>query len=156
MTTVHAYTNDQKILDVAHKKLRRARAAAQNIIPTSSGAKEAVAQVLPHLKGKIDGLALRVPVACGSIVDFVAELGKEVDAKTVNKALEKASISKLRGIMQYTEDEIVSSDIIRNTHSCIVDGLLTQTNGTWVKVFGWYDNEWGYSNRLVDLIKIIK
>ncbi|MBR9706406.1 type I glyceraldehyde-3-phosphate dehydrogenase [Candidatus Pacearchaeota archaeon] len=159
MTTVHAYTNDQKILDVPHKKLRRARAAAQNIIPTSSGATSAVGVVIPQLKGKMDGLSLRVPVACGSIVDFVCELKKPVTINEVNKTLERASIGRLRGILQYTEDEIVSNDIIKNTHSSIIDGLSTQVlndkrdKGTMVKILAWYDNEWGYSCRLVDLIK---
>ncbi len=153
MTTVHAYTNDQKILDVPHKKLRRARAAAVNIIPTSSGATSAVTEVIPSLKGKLDGLALRVPVACGSITDFVVELKKNVTVDQVNNALKKASLGKLKGIMQYSEDEIVSSDIIGNSNSSIVDSLLTQVNGNLVKILAWYDNEYGYSCRMVDFLK---
>jgi glyceraldehyde 3-phosphate dehydrogenase len=162
MTTIHAYTNDQKILDVPHKKLRRARAAAQNIIPTTSGATSAVERVMPALRGKLNGLALRVPVACGSIVDFVCELKKPVTVKQVNKELESAAIKGMRGILQYTEDEIVSSDVIKNSHSSIVDGLSTQIisdkreKGNFVKILSWYDNEYGYSSRIVDLIKMIK
>jgi len=163
MTTVHAYTNDQKILDVPHEKFRRGRGAAVNIIPTSSGATKSVAEVIPELKGKMDGLALRVPVACGSIVDFVVELDKEVTKDQINDALKKAAIGKMKGILQYTEDEIVSSDVIRNPSSSVVDGLSTQVindvdgkKGNFVKILSWYDNEFGYSNRMVDLIKKIK
>jgi len=155
MTTAHAYTNDQEILDVPHKKLRRGRAAAINIIPTSSGATTSVAEVIPELKGKMDGLALRVPVACGSIVDFVAELDKNVSAEQVNKALKKAADGNLRGILQYREDAIVSSDVIGNPNSSVVDGLSTQSIGNLVKVLSWYDNEYGYSCRLVDMIKLL-
>ena len=155
MTTAHAYTNDQEILDVPHKKLRIGRAAAINIIPTSSGATTSVAEVIPELKGKMDGLALRVPVACGSIVDFVAELDKNVSAEQVNKALKKAADGNLRGILQYREDAIVSSDVIGNPNSSVVDGLSTQSIGNLVKVLSWYDNEYGYSCRLVDMIKLL-
>ncbi len=153
MTTVHAYTNDQKILDVPHKKFRRGRAAAINMIPTTSGATISVAEAVPSLKGKMDGLAIRVPIACGSIVDFVAELKKNVTKEEINNALKKAASGPLKGILQYSEDELVSSDIIRNPHSSIVDGLSTQVLGNTVKVLSWYDNEYGYSCRMVDLLK---
>jgi len=153
MTTVHAYTNDQKILDLYHKKFRRGRAAAVNIIPTTSGATIAVVEVIPSLKGKLDGLAMRVPVPCGSIVDFVAELNKKTNKEEINNALKKAASGKLKGILEYTEEEIVSSDVIGNSHSSIVDGLSTQVIGNMVKVLSWYDNEFGYSNRVVDFIK---
>jgi len=155
MTTAHAYTNDQEILDVPHKKLRRGRAAAINIIPTSSGATTSVAEVIPELKGKMDGLALRVPVACGSIVDFVAELERKVSAEEVNRAMKKAADGNLRGILQYTEDAIVSSDVVGNSNSSVVDGLSTQAIGNIVKVLSWYDNEYGYSCKLADMIKLI-
>jgi glyceraldehyde 3-phosphate dehydrogenase len=161
MTTIHAYTNDQKILDVPHKKLRRARAAAQNIIPTTSGATTSVAEVIPELKGRLDGLALRVPVACGSIVDFVAELEKFISIKEINQEFKKQANGKLKGILQYTEDEIVSSDVIGNPHSSIFDAKSTQiigenNKGNFVKVLSWYDNEYGYSCRMVDVIKMLK
>ncbi len=156
MTTVHGYTTSQNILDGPHKKLRRGRAAAINIIPTTSGATTATVKVIPKLKGKLDGLALRVPVASGSIVDFVCELGKKVSVEQINKALKKASMGKLKGVLDYTEDEIVSSDIIHNSHSSIVDGKSTQVLGSTVKVLSWYDNEYGYSCRMVDLIKKLK
>ena len=155
MTTVHAYTSTQSTLDGPDEKLRRGRAAAENIVPTTSGATKATGEVIPELKGKIDGLAMRVPVACGSIVDFVAELNEIVVSDRVNKILKKAS-KKLKGILQYTEDELVSSDIIGNTHSAIIDGLSTQSIGKIVKVLGWYDNEWGYSSRMVDLAKKLR
>ncbi|MAH51144.1 type I glyceraldehyde-3-phosphate dehydrogenase [Candidatus Pacearchaeota archaeon] len=155
MTTIHAYTTSQKILDAPHKKLRRGRAGAANIVPTTSGATSAVTQVIPELKGKLNGLAIRVPVSCGSIVDFVAELNKNVSSDQVNKALKKAAAEKLKGILQYSEDELVSSDIIKNPHSSIVDSLLTQTIGNTVKVLAWYDNEFGYSCRMVDMLKKI-
>jgi len=155
MTTAHAYTNDQEILDVPHKKLRRGRAAAINIIPTSSGATTSVADVIPELKGKMDGLALRVPVACGSIVDFVAEVEKKVSAEEVNRAMKKAAEGSLKGILQYTEDAIVSSDVVGNSNSSVVDGLSTQAIGSLVKVLSWYDNEYGYSCKLADMIKLI-
>jgi glyceraldehyde 3-phosphate dehydrogenase len=156
MTTVHAYTNDQVILDFPHKKLRRGRAGAINLIPTTSGATTAVAEVIPELKGKIDGLAIRAPVPCGSINDFVAILKQPVTKEQVNEALKKASQKEMKGILFYSEDELVSSDVIRNPNSSIVDSILTQANGNLVKVLSWYDNEYGYSNRLVDLIKFLK
>jgi glyceraldehyde 3-phosphate dehydrogenase len=156
MTTVHAYTNDQAILDIPHKKLRRGRAGAINLIPTTSGATTSVTEVIPELKGKLDGLAIRAPVPCGSITDFVAVLGVPVTKEQVNAALKKASEKELKGILAYSEDELVSSDIIKNPNSSIVDSTLTQANGNMVKVLSWYDNEYGYSNRLVDLIKFLK
>jgi len=152
MTTVHAYTNDQVILDFPHKDLRRSRAAATNIIPTSTGAAKAISLVLPELKGKLDGYALRVPVPTGSITDLTLELSREVTAAEVNTAIKAASETTLKGILLYTEDPIVSSDIVTDPHSCIFDAGITKAIGTTVKVAGWYDNEWGYSNRLVDLI----
>jgi len=153
MTTVHAYTTSQKLLDSPAKKLRRGRAAAENIVPTTSGATTAVTEVIPSLKGKLDGLAMRVPVASGSIVDFVAELKKPATKEQVNSAFKKAASGKMKGILDYTEDELVSSDIIGNTHSSIVDGLSTQVIGNSVKVLSWYDNEYGYSSRMVDMLK---
>ena len=156
MTTVHAYTNDQVILDAPHKKLRRGRAGAINLIPTTSGATTSVTDVIPQLKGKLDGLAIRAPVPCGSITDFVAILKKSVTKEQVNEAMKKAAQQSMKGILFYSQDELVSSDIIRNPNSSIVDSILTQTNGNLVKVLSWYDNEYGYSNRLVDLIKILK
>ena len=156
MTTVHAYTNDQVILDVSHKKLRRGRAGAINLIPTTSGATTSVTDVLPNLRGKLDGLAIRAPVACGSIVDFVAILKKSTTKEQVNATLKKAAHGKLKGILQYSEDELVSSDIINNPNSSIVDSILTQANGNMVKVLSWYDNEYGYSYRVVDLLKYLK
>ncbi len=154
MTTVHAYTNDQSILDLPHSDLRRARAAAINIIPTTTGAAKAVCKVIPALEGKINGMAMRVPVKDGSIVDFVAELGKETTADEINAAMKKASQNELKGIMEYTEEPIVSCDVIGNPHSVVFDALCTMViAGNMVKVIGWYDNEWGYSNRVVDLIE---
>ncbi|MCX2183047.1 type I glyceraldehyde-3-phosphate dehydrogenase [Streptomyces sp. SKN60] len=152
MTTVHAYTNDQRILDFPHKDLRRARAAAENIIPTTTGAAKATALVLPQLKGKLDGMAMRVPVPTGSVTDLVVELSREVTKDEVNAAFKKAADGELKGILFYTEDEIVSSDIVSDPASCTFDSSLTMVQeGNSVKVLGWYDNEWGYSNRLVDL-----
>ncbi|WP_369196358.1 type I glyceraldehyde-3-phosphate dehydrogenase [Streptomyces djakartensis] len=152
MTTVHAYTNDQRILDFPHKDLRRARAAAENIIPTTTGAAKATALVLPQLKGKLDGMAMRVPVPTGSVTDLVLELGREVTKEEVNAAFQKAAEGELKGILEYTEDPIVSSDIVNAPASCTFDSSLTMVqDGKNVKVIGWYDNEWGYSNRLVDL-----
>ncbi len=156
MTTVHAYTNDQVILDVPHKKLRRGRAGAINLIPTTSGATTSVGEVIPELKGKMDGLAIRAPVACGSIIDFVATLKKEVTKEQINAALKKASQKELKWILQYSEEELVSSDIIKNSYSSIFDSKLTQANGKMIKVLSWYDNEYGYSNRIIDLIKLLK
>ncbi|MEU7555875.1 type I glyceraldehyde-3-phosphate dehydrogenase [Streptomyces sp. NPDC044571] len=151
MTTVHAYTNDQRILDFPHSDLRRARAAAENIIPTSTGAAKATALVLPQLKGKLDGIAMRVPVPTGSVTDLVLELDREVTKDEINAAFQKASEGQLKGILDYTEDAIVSSDIVNWPASCTFDSSLTMVQGKQVKVVGWYDNEWGYSNRLVDL-----
>jgi glyceraldehyde 3-phosphate dehydrogenase len=152
MTTVHAYTNDQRILDFPHKDLRRARAAAENIIPTTTGAAKATALVLPQLKGKLDGMAMRVPVPTGSVTDLVIELSREVTKEEVNAAFQKAAEGELKGILEYTEDAIVSSDIVNAPASCTLDSSLTMVQeGKNVKVIGWYDNEWGYSNRLVDL-----
>ncbi|KIQ64457.1 glyceraldehyde-3-phosphate dehydrogenase [Kitasatospora griseola] len=156
MTTVHAFTNDQVTLDFPHKDLRRARAASQNIIPTSTGAAKATALVLPQLKGKLDGTSLRVPVPTGSITDLVVTLEREVTKDEVNAAFQKAAQEgSLKGILAYTEDPIVSSDIVNDPHSCIFDSKLTMVQGNQVKVLGWYDNEFGYSNRLVDLVAII-
>ena len=155
MTTIHAYTNDQVILDFPHKDLRRSRAAALSIIPTSTGAAKAISLVLPELKGKLDGYALRVPVPTGSATDLTVELAKEVTVAEINAALKKASNGSLEGYLSYTEDPIVSADIVTDPSSCILDSGLTKVIGTTVKVVGWYDNEWGYSNRLVDLIQYI-
>ena len=153
MTTIHAYTNDQRILDFPHKDLRRARSAAINQIPTSTGAARAIGLVLPELKGKIDGISIRVPVPTGSITDLVVRLSKEATPETVNAAFKKAADdSSLTGYLEYTEDEIVSTDIINWPYSCIFDSSLTMASGKMAKVFGWYDNEWGYSCRLVDLM----
>ncbi|MFH1304814.1 MAG: type I glyceraldehyde-3-phosphate dehydrogenase [Candidatus Omnitrophota bacterium] len=154
MTTVHAYTNDQSILDLPHSDLRRARAAAESIIPTTTGAAAAVGKIIPELAGKLNGMAMRVPVKDGSVVDFVAELAKEVTVEEVNEAMKKAASGDLKGIMEYTEDPIVSIDIVGNPSSCIFDALSTMViEGNMVKIIGWYDNEWGYSNRVVDLVK---
>lgn len=151
MTTVHAYTNDQRILDFPHKDLRRARAAAENIIPTSTGAAKATALVLPQLKGKLDGIAMRVPVPTGSVTDLVVELDREVTKDEINSAFQKAAEGELKGVLEYTADPIVSSDIVNWPASCTFDSSLTMAQGKQVKIVGWYDNEWGYSNRLVDL-----
>ncbi len=154
MTTVHAYTNDQRVADTPHSDLRRARHAAENIIPTSTGAAKAIGQVLPALDGKLDGMAMRVPVPDGSIVDLVVEVSRDVTVAEVNAAMKAASEGAMKGILEYTEDPIVSSDIIGNPASSIFDSGLTKVlNGTMVKVVSWYDNEWGYSNRVVDLLK---
>jgi glyceraldehyde 3-phosphate dehydrogenase len=155
MTTIHAYTNDQVILDFPHKDLRRSRAAALSIIPTSTGAAKAISLVLPELKGKLDGYALRVPVPTGSATDLTVELAKEVSVEQINDALKKASEGYLKGYLTYTEDPIVSADIVTDPSSCILDAGLTKVIGSTAKVVGWYDNEWGYSNRLVDLIQYI-
>jgi glyceraldehyde 3-phosphate dehydrogenase len=153
MTTIHAYTNDQQILDLPHEDLRRARAAAINLIPTSTGAARAIGLVLPDLKGKVDGVSVRAPVSTGSLTDFVVRLGSEVTIDDVNAAYgEAAAVGPLAPYLEYTDDPIVSSDVERNPHSCIFDSELTMASGTMVKVFGWYDNEWGYSCRLVDLV----
>jgi len=155
MTTVHAYTGGQNIIDSPQKKLRRGRAGAINIVPTTSGATTSVVEVIPSLKGKLDGLALRVPVACGSIVDFVAELKKSVSKEQINNTFKKAANGKMKEILKYSEEELVSSDILGDSHSSIVDGLLTQTNGNLIKVLAWYDNEYGYSCRMVDVIGMV-
>ena len=152
MTTIHAYTNDQVILDFPHKDLRRARAAAINLIPTSTGAAKAIGLVMPDLQGKVDGISVRAPVATGSLTDLVVTLGRETSKDEVNDAFRAAAAGPLEGILQYCEDPIVSTDINGNAHSCIFDSELTMVRGSTVKVFGWYDNEWGYSCRLVDLI----
>jgi glyceraldehyde 3-phosphate dehydrogenase len=156
MTTVHAYTNDQNLLDLPHKDLRRARAAAVNIVPASTGAAKATSLVLPQLKGRMDGFALRVPVPDGSVTDLVATVGRETTVDEVNAAFEAASRSgSLAGKLVYTDDPIVSSDIVGSDASCTFDAKLTMAMGTTVKVIGWYDNEWGYSNRLVDLVQLV-
>jgi glyceraldehyde 3-phosphate dehydrogenase len=152
MTTIHAYTNDQSVLDQPHKDLRRARAAAVSIIPSTTGAAKAISLVLPNLKGKLDGFALRVPVPTGSATDLTVELAREVTAAEINAALKKAAEGSLKGFLTYTEDPIVSADIVTDPSSCILDAGLTKVIGTTAKVVGWYDNEWGYSNRLVDLV----
>ncbi|MEO0651679.1 MAG: type I glyceraldehyde-3-phosphate dehydrogenase, partial [Planctomycetota bacterium] len=154
MTTVHAYTNDQRILDLPHKDLRRARAAADNIIPTTTGAARAVGKVLPNLAGKLDGMAMRVPVKCGSVVDLVVKVGKQTTIEEVNAAVEKAAAGiDLQGVLEYSTDPLVSSDVIGNSHSSVFDSLSTMVmDGDTVKVVSWYDNEWGYSNRVCDLI----
>ena len=154
MTTIHAYTNDQRIADMIHSDMRRARAAAVNIIPTTTGAAKAVGKVLPALNGKLDGMAMRVPVADGSIVDFVVNLKKETTAEEINKAMKAAAEGPMKGVLEYSEEPLVSSDIIGNPHSCIFDAQSTSViDGNMVKVVGWYDNEFGYSCRVVDLIE---
>ncbi|MEK7282821.1 MAG: type I glyceraldehyde-3-phosphate dehydrogenase, partial [Acidobacteriota bacterium] len=152
MTTVHAYTNDQRLADVAHKDFRRARAAARNMIPTTTGAARAVGKVLPRLQGRLDGLAIRVPVPDGSVVDFIVQLRRETTADEVNRAMREAAAGGLGRVLEYCEDPIVSSDIIGNPHSSIFDALSTQKIGPReMRVLAWYDNEWGYSHRVVDL-----
>ena len=156
MTTIHAYTNDQNVLDLPHKDLRRARAAAENIIPTTTGAAKAVGKIIPELAGKINGIAIRVPVKCGSVTDFVCTLKKKTTKEEINAAFKKAAGSSLKGVLEYTEDPIVSTDIIGNFHSCIFDSDCTMVLAdNMVKIVGWYDNEWGYSNRVVDLIGLL-
>jgi len=155
MTTVHAYTADQKLIDSPHKDLRRARSAAVNIVPTTTGAAAAVGNVIPELKGKLDGMALRVPVTDGSITDFVAILKKEVSIEQINNLFKSVSKHELKGVLEYSDEPLVSTDIIGNNHSCIFDSQLTNVNGKLVKVVGWYDNEWGYSNRVIDVIKLL-
>ena len=151
MTTIHAYTNDQSILDYPHSDLRRARAAAINMIPTSTGAAKAISLVLPQLKGKLDGYAMRVPVPTGSATDLTVELKTPATKEEINAAIKAAAAGPLKGVLVYTEDPIVSSDIVTDPASCIFDSGLTNVNGNMAKVVGWYDNEWGYSNRLIDL-----
>ncbi|QDY09670.1 type I glyceraldehyde-3-phosphate dehydrogenase [Micromonospora sp. HM134] len=155
MTTIHAYTQDQNLQDAPHKDLRRARAAALNIVPTSTGAAKAIGLVLPVLKGKLDGYALRVPIPTGSATDLTVEVGRETTVDEVNAAIKAAADGPLKGILVYNEDPIVSSDIVTDPASCIFDAPLTKVIGNQVKVVGWYDNEWGYSNRLVDLVKLV-
>ncbi|HUR51724.1 MAG TPA: type I glyceraldehyde-3-phosphate dehydrogenase [Mycobacteriales bacterium] len=155
MTTIHAYTQDQNLQDGPHKDLRRARAAALNIVPTSTGAAKAIGLVLPNLKGKLDGFALRVPIPTGSATDLTVEVGRETSVEEVNAVVKAASEGLLKGFLRYTEDEIVSSDIVTDPSSCIFDAGLTKVIGNQVKVVGWYDNEWGYSNRLVDLVGLV-
>jgi glyceraldehyde 3-phosphate dehydrogenase len=155
MTTIHSYTNDQNILDLPHKDLRRARAAAVNIIPTSTGAAKAVGKVLPHFQGRFDGVAVRVPTPTGSLSDVTALLGKEATAEEVNDALKKAAEGPLKGLVEYSTDPLVSKDIVGNPHSGIVDSGMTKAMGNMVKLFVWYDNEWGYSNRMVDVVELM-
>lgn len=158
MTTTHAFTNDQRLLDLPHKDLRRARAATMSIIPTTTGAAKAIGSIIPELEGKIDGMALRVPVSSGSITDMVFTLKKEVTREEVNNALKQASEANLKGVLEYTDEPIVSADIVGNPHSSIVDGLSTMVLGNKnnvVKILSWYDNEWGFACRLVSLIKFI-
>jgi glyceraldehyde 3-phosphate dehydrogenase len=153
MTTIHAYTNDQQILDLPHKDLRRARAAAINLIPTSTGAARAIGLVMPDLKGKVDGISVRAPVPTGSITDLVVRLGRDVTVDDINAAYRSAAdTGSFEGILRYADDPLVSTDIVHSPYSCIVDSELTMANGTMAKVFGWYDNEWGYSCRLVDVV----
>ena len=154
MTTIHAYTGDQRLIDAPHKDPRRARTAAINLVPTSSGAAIAVTQVIPKLKGKLDGMAIRAPVAYGSITDFVATLNKSATVEEINEAI-KEKAKKISEVLEYTEEEIVSTDIIKNTHSSIFDSKLTKTNGNMVKVLSWYDDEYGYSCRMVDALKLL-
>jgi glyceraldehyde 3-phosphate dehydrogenase len=156
MTTIHSYTNDQVVQDFPHKDLRRARAAGLSMIPTSTGAAKAIGLVVPELKGKLNGIAMRVPTADVSIVDLAIELGKPATAEEINAAYKKAADGAMRGVLQYADEPLVSRDFIGNASSCIFDSLLTQViDGTFAKVFGWYDNEWGYSNRVVDLVSFI-
>jgi glyceraldehyde 3-phosphate dehydrogenase len=155
MTTIHAYTNDQNVLDYPHKDLRRARAAALNMIPTSTGAAKAIGLVMPNMKGKLDGYAMRVPVPTGSATDLTVELKTPATKEEINAVVKAAAEGPLKGILVYTEDPIVSTDIVTDPASCIFDAGLTNANGNMVKVVGWYDNEWGYSNRLVDLVGLV-
>ncbi len=154
MTTIHAYTSDQKILDLPHSDLRRARAAALSMIPTTTGAAKAIAEVIPEMKGRLDGVAVRVPTPAGSLVDLVADLEKDISVESVNAAMQKAAEGPMKGVLQYTEEPIVSIDVIGNPHSSIFDALSTMiTGGNMVKVFSWYDNEWGFSCRMIDMLK---
>ncbi len=155
MTTIHSYTNDQVLLDSPHKDLRRGRSGAANLIPTSTGAARAVGLAIPELAGKIDGVAVRVPVEDGSLTDLTVELSETVTVEQVNRAFADAAAGSLKGLLRYTEDPIVSRDIIGDPSSCIFDAALTQANGRLVKVFGWYDNEWGYTSRLLDLTELV-
>jgi glyceraldehyde 3-phosphate dehydrogenase len=155
MTTCHAYTNDQSLLDAAHKDPRRARSAPNNIVPASTGAARTAAVIYPDLEGKIDGMALRVPVPDGSITDFVARVSRETSVEEVNEAFRTAAEGELKGVMEYADAPLVSSDIVGNPASCVFDSQLTMSTGQNVKVLGWYDNEWGYSNRTVDIVRYI-
>jgi len=156
MTTVHAYTADQRLLDAPHKDLRRARSAASSIVPTTTGAAKAISLILPELKGKLDGVALRVPVVTGSIVDLTCQLSREVTAGEINEAMKKAASGPMKGILQYTEDPIVSADVIHNPHSSIFDALSTMVmDKNLCKVFSWYDNEWGFSCRMVEMLELM-
>jgi glyceraldehyde 3-phosphate dehydrogenase len=155
MTTVHAYTNDQELHDSFHKKVRRGRSAALNIVPTSTGAAEAIDEVLPHLHGRVNGLAVRVPVAVGSLTDLVAEIAKGATVEQINAAFKKAALKELKGILEYSTEELVSSDVIGNPHSTVFDSLCTQVDGNLVKVMAWYDNEFGYSNRVCDVVQML-
>jgi glyceraldehyde 3-phosphate dehydrogenase len=156
LTTVHAYTSDQRLIDAPHKDLRRSRNAATNSVPTSTGAARAIGQVLPELAGKLDGMAMRVPVADGSLVDLTVELNRDTTIEAVNQAMQDASTGSLQGILSYCTDPIVSSDIIGDSHSVIFDAALTQIlDGSLLKVIGWYDNEWGYSSRVEELITMV-
>jgi glyceraldehyde 3-phosphate dehydrogenase len=156
MTTIHSYTNDQRILDLPHSDLRRARSAALSQIPTTTGAAKAVGKVIPDLKGKLDGISVRVPTPTGSLVDLVAVLKKEATKEEINAAMKKAADGPMKGILEYTEDPIVSADVIHTTASSIFDSLSTMVNGKMIKVLAWYDNEWGYSCRVADLISMLK
>jgi glyceraldehyde 3-phosphate dehydrogenase len=155
MTTIHAYTSDQVLQDFPHKDLRRARAAAQNIIPTSTGAAKATSLVLPELKGKLDGISMRVPVLDGSVTDLVVQVAQEASIAQVNEAFQAAAEGPLKGYLHYTADPIVSSDIVGSPYSCTFDSSLTMAHGDQVKIIGWYDNEWGYSSRLADLAALV-
>jgi len=155
MTTVHAYTGDQVLLDFPHKDLRRARSGAVNIIPTTTGAARAAALVIPELEGRLDGIALRVPVEDASLTDLAVVLDHQATVEEINQAFQAAAEGPLRGILRSTSDPIVSRDVIGDPHSCVLDAGLTQANGTLAKVFGWYDNEWGYTNRLADLTELV-
>lgn len=153
MTTIHAYTNDQKILDLPHKDLRRARAAALSMIPTTTGAAKAIAEVIPAMKGKLDGLAVRVPTSDGSLVDLSAILAKEVTVDDLNNAIKEAANGKMKGFLEYCTEEIVSIDVVGNSHSSVFDSRMTMAKGSFIKVFSWYDNEWGFSCRMVDALE---
>jgi len=153
MTTIHAYTNDQRILDAPHKDLRRARSAAISMIPTTTGAAKAIAEVIPSLKGKMDGCAIRVPTPVGSVVDLAVIVNKDATVETINAAMKKAADGPMKGVLEYCVDPIVSVDVIGNPHSSIFDAALTMVSGRMVKVFSWYDNEWGFSHRMVDMVK---
>ena len=157
MTTIHAYTNDQKILDLPHKDLRRARSAAVNQIPTTTGAARAIGLVIPALKGKLDGIAIRVPVPDGSVVDLVAELDRPLTKEAMDGAFRAAAEGPMKGILEYSEDHLVSTDIIHNPHSSIYDSRMSAVmDGNFVKILSWYDNEWGFSSRVIDLIRIMQ